>query len=107
MRNAPRDGLMRSLLFVRALCQDDAKATASGPDVLIFDLGRGSPRQQAGGRQLVRRRSPTALAAPCAVRPGQRARQRMVCRDLEAVMPARPDGIMLPKLVDRRPATAR
>jgi len=53
-----------------------AKAAASGADVLIFDLRMPFTRQQNRRRgNWWRRRSPTTLARPCALRPGQCARQ--------------------------------
>ncbi len=93
---------MRSLLFVPG---DDprklAKGLASGADVLLVDLEdsvragaqAGGPedrlRLPGGGRRRAR------AAAP--LRPRQRALDRADGADLDAVMPAAPDGVMLPK----------
>jgi citrate lyase subunit beta/citryl-CoA lyase len=90
---------MRSLLFAPgSSARMMAKAGASGADVVIFDLEDAvHPDAKAQARPLV----VAALQAPCG------AAQRYVrvnaldtpwcAADLEAVLPARPDGIMLPK----------
>jgi citrate lyase subunit beta/citryl-CoA lyase len=90
---------MRSLLFAPGNSPKMmAKAAASGADVAIFDLEDAvHPDAKAQSRPLV----VEALGAP----PGAALRYVRVnaletewcAADLEAVLPARPDGVMLPK----------
>jgi citrate lyase subunit beta/citryl-CoA lyase len=92
---------MRSLLFVPGDSEKKlAKAEGIAADVLIFDLEDAvAPERKASARELVRE----YLAA----RPNQRRQQLWVRinpldhaeagADLGAVMPMRPDGIVLPK----------
>jgi len=94
---------MRSLLFVPGnSAKMMAKAAASGADVLIFDLEDAvHPDSKPAARQLVA----AALANSTGVGPTRYVRVNALdsawcAGDLEAVLPARPDGIMLPKLVE-------
>jgi citrate lyase subunit beta/citryl-CoA lyase len=90
---------MRSLLFVPADSDRKlAKALGSGADILLLDLEDSvAAGRKAEGRDMAR--------AFLTVRPaGARAYVRInplatefAALDLEAVMPGRPDGIMLPK----------
>ena len=93
---------MRSLLFVPA---DDArkldKAMASGADAVIVDLEDSIPAQ---GKADARMRAAAFITD--AVEPAQRPRllvringfaTGLADADLDAVVPARPDAIMLPK----------
>jgi citrate lyase subunit beta/citryl-CoA lyase len=93
---------MRSLLFVPGnSAKMMAKAAASGADVLIFDLEDAvHPDSKSAARQLVT----AALASSAGGAPARYVRVNALdsawcAGDLEAVLPARPDGIMLPKLV--------
>jgi len=93
---------MRSLLFVPGnSAKMLAKAAASGADVIIFDLEDAvHPDAKPAARQLVA----AALADNAGGGPARYVRVNALdsawCSgDLEAVMPARPDGIMLPKLM--------
>jgi citrate lyase subunit beta/citryl-CoA lyase len=98
---APQAGPMRSLLFVPGDSEKKiAKATGIAADVLIFDLEDAVvPERKAAARSLVRE----ILAA----RSGDQRQQLWVRinpldqpdagADLGAVMPLRPDGIVLPK----------
>lgn len=91
---------MRSLLFVPgSSAKMMAKAAASGADVAIYDLEDAvHPQDKEAARRLVAEALARGPAAP---------RQRYVrvnaldtdwcAGDLEAVLPARPDGIVLPK----------
>jgi citrate lyase subunit beta/citryl-CoA lyase len=92
---------MRSLLFVPGnSAKMMAKATSSGADVLIFDLEDAvHPDAKPAARQLVAE----ALANSADGRLSRYVRVNALdsawCPgDLEAVLPAGPDGIMLPKL---------
>ena len=92
---------MRSLLFVPADSERKiAKALASGADVVIFDL---EDSVSAAAKPAARRLAAEVLAAP---RPATAPRlfvrvnaldTGMTAADLEAVLPARPDGLMQPK----------
>ena len=92
---------MRSLLFAPGgSAKMMAKALASGADVVIFDLEDAvHPDQKAAARPLVI----DALASSPGPAPARYVRVNALdspwCeQDLEAVLPGRPDGIMLPKL---------
>jgi len=92
---------MRSLLFVPGnSAKMMAKAASSGADVLIFDLEDAvHPDAKPAARQLVAE----ALANSADGRLSRYVRVNALdsawCQgDLEAVLPAGPDGIMLPKL---------
>ncbi len=92
---------MRSLLFVPGnSAKMMAKAASSGADVLIFDLEDAvHPDAKPAARQLVAE----ALANSAGGRLSRYVRVNALdsawCQgDLEAVLPAGPDGIMLPKL---------
>ena len=94
---------MRSLLFVPG--DDDqklAKALASGADALIVDL----EDSVADGRASRRRAPPPPPSSPrrvqLAIRPRLYVRVNpfasgLTAADLDAVMPAAPDGVVLPK----------
>ena len=93
---------MRSLLFVPGnSTKMVAKAAASGADVIIFDLEDAvHPDAKAAARRLVAE----ALANRAGGAPARYVRVNALdsewcAGDLEAVLPARPDGIMLPKAV--------
>src|SRR6516165_7375794 len=89
--------VMRSLLFVPA---DDAKkldkAMASGADAVIVDLEDSIPAQ---GKADARMRAAAFIkdAVEAAHRPRLLVRINGFAADLAAVVPARPDAIMLPK----------
>jgi citrate lyase subunit beta/citryl-CoA lyase len=92
---------MRSLLFAPGgSAKMMAKAAASGVDVVIFDLEDAvHPDRKTAARPLVI----DALADNPGSTPARYVRINALdspwCeQDLEAVLPARPDGIMLPKL---------
>ena len=92
---------MRSLLFVPGnSAKMMAKAASSGADVLIFDLEDAvHPDAKPAARQLVAE----ALANSADGRLSRYVRVNALdsawCQgDLEAVLPAGPDGVMLPKL---------
>ena len=94
--------MMRSLLFVPGnSAKMMAKAAASGADVIILDLEDAvHPDSKQAARQLVAE----ALADRSGGGPARYVRVNALdsawcLEDLEAVIPARPDGIMLPKLV--------
>ena len=91
---------MRSLLFVPGhSARMMAKAAASGADVLVLDLEDAvHPDSKVAARPLVAE----ALANRAGEGPARYVRVNALdtpwcAGDLEAVMPARPDGIMLPK----------
>jgi citrate lyase subunit beta / citryl-CoA lyase len=91
---------MRSLLFVPGhSTKMMAKAAASGADVLVLDLEDAvHPDSKVAARPLV----VEALANRAGIGPARYVRVNALdtpwcAGDLEAVMPARPDGIMLPK----------
>src|SRR3954469_1782301 len=93
---------MRSLLFAPGgSAKMMAKAIAGDADVVIFDLEDAvHPDKKEGARELV------AEALRAASRTGPRLYVRVnpldsrwCAGDLNAVMPLRPHGIMLPKLV--------
>jgi citrate lyase subunit beta/citryl-CoA lyase len=93
---------MRSLLFVPgSSAKMMAKAAASGADVIILDLEDAvHPDAKAAARQLVSE----TLAASASGTPARYVRVNALdsewcAGDLEAVLPSRPDGIMLPKAV--------
>lgn len=93
---------MRSLLFVPGnSAKMMAKAAASGADIIILDLEDAvHPDSKQAARQLVAE----TLANRAGEAPTHYVRVNALdsawcLRDLEAVIPARPDGIMLPKLV--------
>ncbi|HWX04854.1 MAG TPA: CoA ester lyase [Bradyrhizobium sp.] len=91
---------MRSLLFVPGHSEKMmAKSLGSGADVLIFDLEDAvDPDSKPAARRLVAE----ALAGRTGAGPARYVRVNALdtawcADDVEAVMPARPDGIMLPK----------
>ena len=91
---------MRSLLFVPgSSAKMMAKAAASGADVIIFDLEDAvHPDAKPAARQLVAE----TLGERAGGGPARYVRVNALdsawcAGDLEAVLPARPDGIMLPK----------
>lgn len=90
---------MRSLLFVPADSEKKlAKAAGSGADILLLDIedSVAAPRKPAG-REMARAflaSRPQSLRAYVRINPLSGAFAPL---DLEAVMPGRPDGIMLPK----------
>ena len=91
---------MRSLLFVPGHSEKMmAKSLGSGADVLIFDLEDAvHPDSKPAARRLVAE----ALAGRTGAGPARYVRVNALdtawcADDVEAVMPARPDGIMLPK----------
>ena len=93
---------MRSLLFVPGNSPKMmAKAATSGADVIILDLEDAvHPDSKAAARRLVAE----ALAERAGDIPARYVRVNALdsawcLQDLEAVIPARPDGITLPKLV--------
>lgn len=93
---------MRSLLFVPGnSARMMAKAAASGADVVIYDLEDAvHPQQKETARPLVA----TALASPLSSRTLRYVRVNALgtscCEDdLKAVLPAHPDGIVLPKVM--------
>jgi len=90
---------MRSLLFAPGSSPKMmAKAATSGADVAIFDLEDAvHPDAKAQSRPLVAEalRAPRG-AARCYVRVNA-LETEWCAADLEAVLPARPDGVMLPK----------
>jgi citrate lyase subunit beta / citryl-CoA lyase len=93
---------MRSLLFVPGnSAKMMAKAAASGADVIVFDLEDAvHPDAKQAARQLVT----ATLAASASGTPARYVRVNALdsewcAGDLEAVLPSRPDGIMLPKAV--------
>jgi citrate lyase subunit beta / citryl-CoA lyase len=91
---------MRSLLFVPGhSAKMMAKAAASGADVIIFDLEDAvHPDSKPAARRLVTEAlaNGTGEVPACYVRVN--ALDSPWCADdVEAVMPARPHGIMLPK----------
>ena len=93
---------MRSLLFVPGnSAKMMAKAASSGADVLIFDLEDAvHPDAKPAARQSVAE----ALANRAGGGPARYVRVNALdsawcMEDLEAVLPAGPDGIMLPKLM--------
>ena len=92
---------MRSLLFVPgSSTRMMAKANASGADVVIYDLEDAvHPQQKEAARPLV----VAALGESPAMAPQRYVRVNALdtgwCeRDLEAVLPAGPDGIVVPKV---------
>jgi citrate lyase subunit beta/citryl-CoA lyase len=91
---------MRSLLFVPGnSAKMMAKAATSGADVIVLDLEDAvHPDAKAAARQLVA----AMLADRASGGPARYVRVNALdsewcAADLEAVLPARPDGIMLPK----------
>lgn len=93
---------MRSLLFIPG---DDerklAKGIASGADVLLIDLEDSvSPARKSAARQItaafIRETRPLAERPRLFVRVNAMPTE-LTGADLDAVMPAAPDGIMLPK----------
>src|SRR4051794_36925456 len=91
---------MRSLLFIPGdSAKMMSKAASSGADAVIFDLEDAvHPDSKPAARRLVI----DALANRAARGPTSYVRVNALdsawcAGDLEAVMPARPDGIMLPK----------
>jgi citrate lyase subunit beta / citryl-CoA lyase len=91
---------MRSLLFVPgSSAKMMAKAAASGADVIIFDLEDAvHPDAKPAARRLVAE----TLAERAGGGPARYVRVNALdsawcAGDLEAVLPSRPDGIMLPK----------
>jgi citrate lyase subunit beta / citryl-CoA lyase len=93
---------MRSLLFVPGnSAKMMAKAAASGADIIILDLEDAvHPDSKQAARQLVAETLANRAGEPPTHYVRVNALDSAWClRDLEAVIPARPDGIMLPKLV--------
>ena len=92
---------MRSLLFVPGnSAKMMAKAASSGADVLIFDLEDAvHPDAKPAARQLVAEALANSAGGGLSCYVRVNALDSAWCLgDLEAVLPARPDGIMLPKL---------
>ena len=90
---------MRSLLFVPGnSAKMMAKAAASGADVIVFDLEDAvHPDSKPAARPLVAAALVSSAGGAAARYVRVNARDSAWCLgDLEAVMPARPDGIMLP-----------
>ena len=93
---------MRSLLFVPGnSAKMMAKAAASGADIIILDL---EDAVHPDSKQAARRLVAETLANRAGEAPEHYVRVNALdsawcLGDLEAVIPARPDGIMLPKLV--------
>lgn len=90
--------MLRSLLFVPGDRPDRmAKAAASGADALILDLEDAvTLERKAEARAAVA----AFLAAPCGCRRLVRVNpldSGLIADDLAAVLPARPDGLVLPK----------
>ncbi len=93
---------MRSLLFVPGNSPKMmAKAATSGADVIILDLEDAvHPDSKAAARRLVAEALADRTGDVAARYVRVNALDSAWClQDLEAVIPARPDGIMLPKLV--------
>jgi citrate lyase subunit beta/citryl-CoA lyase len=93
---------MRSLLFVPgSSAKMMAKATASGADVIVLDLEDAvHPDAKAAARRLVAETLATSASGTPARYVRVNALDSKWCAgDLEAVLAARPDGIMLPKAV--------
>ena len=86
---------LRSLLFVPGDRPDRmAKAIAAGADALILDLEDSvQAERKASARQAVA----AFLAGPRTLPLFVRVNQTNLDRDLEVIVPARPDGIVLPK----------
>jgi citrate lyase subunit beta/citryl-CoA lyase len=94
--------MMRSLLFVPGNSPKMmAKAATSGADVIILDLEDAvHPDSKAAARRLVTETLADRTGDVAARYVRVNALDSAWCpQDLEAVIPARPDGIMLPKLV--------
>jgi citrate lyase subunit beta/citryl-CoA lyase len=92
---------MRSLLFVPGnSAKMMAKAASSGADVLIFDLEDAvHPDAKPAARQLVAEALANSVGGHLSRYVRVNALDSAWCQgDLEAVLPAGPDGIMLPKL---------
>jgi citrate lyase subunit beta/citryl-CoA lyase len=93
---------MRSLLFVPGnSAKMMAKAASSGADVLIFDLEDAvHPDAKPAARQLVAETLANSAGGHLSRYVRVNALDSAWCPgDLEAVLPAGPDGIMLPKLM--------
>jgi citrate lyase subunit beta/citryl-CoA lyase len=93
---------MRSLLFVPGnSAKMMAKAASSGADVLIFDLEDAvHPDAKPAARQLVAEALANSAGGGLSRYVRVNALDSAWCPgDLEAVLPAGPDGIMLPKLM--------
>jgi len=93
---------MRSLLFVPGnSAKMMAKAASSGADVLIFDLEDAvHPDAKPAARQLVAEALANSVGGHLSRYVRVNALDSAWCPgDLEAVLPAGPDGIMLPKLM--------
>jgi citrate lyase subunit beta/citryl-CoA lyase len=91
---------MRSLLFVPGNSPKMmAKAAASGADVIVLDLEDAvHPDAKVAARRLVAETLATsASGAPARYVRVNALDSEWCAGDLEAVLPARPDGIMLPK----------
>ncbi|HEY3792062.1 MAG TPA: CoA ester lyase [Bradyrhizobium sp.] len=91
---------MRSLLFVPGhSAKMMAKAASSGADVLVLDLEDAvHPDSKPAARQLVVEVLDSRAAASPQLYVRVNALDTIWCaEDVEAVMPSRPDGIMLPK----------
>jgi citrate lyase subunit beta/citryl-CoA lyase len=92
---------MRSLLFVPGnSAKMMAKAASSGADVLIFDLEDAvHPDAKPAARQLVAETLANSAGGRLSRYVRVNALDSAWCQgDLEAVLPAGPDGVMLPKL---------
>ncbi|NIJ06487.1 citrate lyase subunit beta/citryl-CoA lyase [Sphingomonas vulcanisoli] len=89
---------LRSLLFVPAARPERfAKAAASGADALILDLEDSvAPEKKAQGRAAVAEWLSTERTIPAFVRVNP-LDGGLTGDDLAAVLPGRPDGIVLPK----------
>jgi len=93
---------MRSLLFVPGhSAKMTAKAATSGADVLVLDLEDAvHPDSKPAARQVVVNALDNRSASSPALYVRVNALDTIWCaEDVEAVMPSRPDGIMLPKPV--------
>jgi citrate lyase subunit beta / citryl-CoA lyase len=90
--------MLRSLLFVPGDRPDRfAKAAASGADALILDLEDSvAPEKKADARTAVAEWLGGERAVPCFVRINPLGGDESLA-DIEAVLGARPDGLVLPK----------
>ncbi len=105
MNTVPLSSLapLRSLLFVPGDSErKQAKALTAGADALILDLEdavaeAALPAARARVREFLSAQAPGARAQELWVRPNGLASGKLV-EDLKAVMPGRPDGVVLPKV---------
>lgn len=92
---------MRSLLFVPGnSAKMQAKASSCGADVVIFDLEDAvHPDSKTEARALTGKTLREASRAGPQIYVRVNSLDSAWCQaDIEAIVPARPDGIMLPKL---------